>query len=48
MFGLRGFEMRKQKKILAALMAAGLLLAGCGSGNGEKEQDSTQDAQTTE
>lgn len=48
MFGLRGFEMRKQKKILAALLAAGLLLAGCGSGNGEKEQDSSQEAQTTE
>ena len=48
MFGLRGFEMRKQKKILAALLAAGLLLAGCGSGNGEEEQDSSQEAQTTE
>ena len=48
MFGLRGFEMRKQKKILAAMLAAGLLLAGCGSGNGEKEQDSSQEAQTTE
>lgn len=40
--------MRKHKKIWAAVLAAGVLLAGCGNGKEEVEADTAQEEQTEE